>query len=70
MPALGRCHARQDGFDLHQASLSLRVSASASNGSADTCCVLPSAQDRLSLTAEGQIRLELKHPWSDGTTPL
>ena len=30
----------------------------------------PVAQDRLSLTADGQVRLALKHPWSDGTTHL
>ena len=30
----------------------------------------PVAQDRLSLTADGQVRLELMHPWSDGTTHL
>ena len=28
------------------------------------------AQDRLSLTADGEVRLELKHAWSDGTTHL
>ena len=30
----------------------------------------PVAQDRLRLTADGQVRLELKHGWSDGTTHL
>jgi len=28
------------------------------------------AQDRLRLTAEGQVVLQLRHPWSDGTTHL
>ena len=30
----------------------------------------PVAQDRLSLTADGQVRVELRHAWSDGTTHL
>ena len=30
----------------------------------------PVAQDRLRLMADGQVQLELKHPWSDGTTHL
>jgi uncharacterized protein YbaR (Trm112 family) len=30
----------------------------------------PVAQDRLRLTPEGQVLLELRHPWSDGTTHL
>jgi hypothetical protein len=28
------------------------------------------AQDRLRLTGEGQVVLQLRHPWSDGTTHL
>ena len=28
------------------------------------------AQDRLHLTPEGQVVLQLRHPWSDGTTHL
>ena len=30
----------------------------------------PVAQDRLRLTADGQVQLALKRPWSDGTTHL
>lgn len=30
----------------------------------------PVAQDRLRLTPEGQVVLELRHPWADGTTHL
>ena len=30
----------------------------------------PVAQDRIRLTDEGQVRLELRHRWSDGTTHL
>jgi hypothetical protein len=30
----------------------------------------PVAQDRLHLTGNGQVRLQLRHRWSDGTTHL
>ncbi len=30
----------------------------------------PIAQDRLELTAEGQVQLQLRRPWSDGTAHL
>ena len=69
-PALGRCHARQDGFDLHAGVL---VPAGQRERLDRVCRYVlrpPVAQDRLSLTADGQVRLELKHPWSDGTTHL
>ena len=69
-PALGPCHARQDGFDLHAGVL---VPAGQRERFERVCRYVlrpPVAQDRLSLTAEGQVRLELKHPWSDGTTHL
>ena len=69
-PALGGCHARQDGFDLHAGVL---VPAGQRKRLERVCRYVlrpPVAQDRLSLTAEGQVRLALKHPWSDGTTHL
>ena len=69
-PALGRCHARQDGFDLHAGVL---VPAGERERLERGCRYTlrpPVAQDRLCLTADGQVRLELKHPWSDGTTLL
>ena len=69
-PALGRCHARQDGFDLHA---EVRVPA----GARDRLDRLsryalrpPVAQDRLQLTADGQVQLRLAHRWVDGTTHL
>ncbi len=70
MPALGGCHARQDGFDLHAGVL---VPAGQRERLERVCRYVlrpPVAQDRLSLTADGQVRLALKHPWSDGTTHL
>ena len=49
----------------------LRVSASASNASVCRYVLRPPvAQDRLSLTADGQVRLELNYAWADGTTHL
>lgn len=68
--ALGRCHARQDGFDLHAGVL---VPAGQRERLERLCryALRPAvAQDRLSVTADSQVRLELKHPWSDGTTHL
>ena len=70
MPALGRGHARQDGFDLHAGVF---VPAGPRERLERVCRYVlrpPVAQDRLSLTADGQVRLALKHPWSDGTTHL
>ena len=69
-PMLGRCHARQDGFDLHAGVL---VPAGERERLERVCRYAlrpPVAQDRLSLTAGGQVRLELKRAWSDGTTHL
>jgi hypothetical protein len=69
-PGPGRCHARQEGFDLEA---SVRVPAD-QRGRLEQLCqqaLRPTvAQDRLRLTAEGQVVLELRHPWSDGTTHL
>ena len=68
--ALGRGHARQDGFDLHAGVL---VPAGPRECLERLCRYAlrpPVAQDRLSVTADRQVRLELKHPWSDGTTHL
>ena len=68
--ALGRCHARQDGFDLHVGVL---VPAGQRERLERLCryALRPAvAQDRLSVTADSQVQLELKHPWSDGTTHL
>ena len=61
-PNLGRCHARQNGFDLHAGVL---VPAGERERLERVCRYTlrpPVAQDRLSLTAEGQVRLALKHP--------
>jgi len=68
--ALGRCHARQDGFDLHAGVLVPAGQRERLERLSRYALRPPVAQDRLSLTADGQVRLELKRPWSDGTTHL
>ena len=67
-PARG--HARQEGFDLHAG---MRVPADDRERLERLCRYAvrpPMAQDRLHLTPEGQVVLQLRHPWSDGTTHL
>jgi Putative transposase/Transposase zinc-binding domain len=69
-PTPTRDHARQDGFDLHAG---VRVSAHDRDRLERLCRYVlrpPVAQDRLRLTPEGQVLLELKRPWSDGTSQL
>ena len=67
---LGRCHARSNGFDLH-AGL---VVAAGERERLDRVCRYalrpPVARDRLSVTGAGQVRLQLRQPWADGTTHL
>jgi hypothetical protein len=62
--------ARQDGFDLHAA---LRVGAGRRERLECICRYVlrpPVAQDRLTVTSVGRVRLALRHAWSDGTTHL
>ena len=68
--ALGACHARQDGFDLHAG---VRIPAGHRDTLERICKYAlrpPVAADRLRLTTDGQVLLELKRRWSDGTTHL
>jgi len=70
VPGPGRCHARQEGFDLEAG---VKVPADQRDRLERLCryALRPTvAQDRLQLTAEGQVVLQLRHPWSDGTTHL
>jgi hypothetical protein len=67
---LAACQARQDGFDLRAA---LRVHAGRRERLERMCRYVlrpPMAQDRVTVTSEGQVRLALRHAWSDGTTHL
>jgi hypothetical protein len=63
-------HARANGFDLHAG---LVVPAGARDGLERTCRYAlrpPVAQERLHVTEDGQVRLQLRRPWRDGTTYL
>jgi hypothetical protein len=66
----GPCHARCGGFDLHAGI----VTRAGQRERLERLCryVLrpPIAQDRLRLDPDGQVWLELRHRWSDGTTHL
>lgn len=67
-PTLGRCHARSNGFDLHAG---LVVPAGHRERLERVCRYAlrpPVARDRLSVTGDGQVRLALRHRWTDGTT--
>ena len=66
--ALGRCHARSNGCDLHAG---LVVPAGQRERLERVCRYAlrpPVARERLSVTGAGQVRLQLRQPWADGTT--
>ena len=66
----GPCHAAFGGFDL---DATVRVPACARDHLERVCRYAlrpPIAQDRIHLTADGEVLLELRHRWSDGTTHL
>ena len=67
---LGACHARQDGFDLRAA---VRIPVGHRDRLERICRYTlrpPVATDRLRLTDDGQVLLELPRRWADGTTQL
>jgi hypothetical protein len=70
-PAQDGCHARANGFDLHAG---LVVPAGHRERLERVCRYAlrpPVTQERLHLTGEGQVRLELRQPWrGDGTTDV
>ena len=68
VPEPGTCHARWEGFDLHAA---VRVPAGQRDRLERVCRYAlrpPVAGARLHLGADGQVMLQLRHPWADGTT--
>ena len=66
----GPCHAGRNGFDLHAAV----VVPGQDRAQLERVCRYalrpPVAHDRIHLTAQGQVRLELRHRWADGTSHL
>jgi hypothetical protein len=65
---LGPCHARWNGLNLHAG---LVVPAGQRDRLERVCRYAlrpPVTPERLALTADGQVRLALRQPWSDGTT--
>ena len=69
-PAVARCHAQANGFDWH-AGL---VGRAKQRDRLERLCRYarrpPVAGDRLHVTGTGQVRLQLRHRWADGTTHL
>jgi hypothetical protein len=69
-PASRHCHARANGFDLHAG---LVVPAGQRERLERICRYAlrpPVTQERLHLTGEGRVRLELRRRWRDGTTDI
>ena len=69
-PGLGPCHARWRGFDLHAAVVVPARDRARLERLCRYALRLPVGQDRLRLTPEGRVVLDLRHAWSDGTTQL
>ena len=69
-PGVDGCRARANGFDLHAG---LVVPAGHRARLERVCRYVlrpPVAEERVHLTAEGQVRLEFRRRWRDGTTAL
>jgi hypothetical protein len=82
---LGPCHARRNGFDLHAGVIvpprdrarlerlcryALPPQRAGKRALGAPALRPPIAQERLHRTPEGQVILDLRHRWADGTTYL
>ena len=69
----GPLQAHIAGFDLH-ARLTIATEQAGGTGRLEKlvryCARPPLSNERLSMQADGRVLLELKSPWSDGTTHL
>ncbi len=68
--ALGRCHARGNGFDLHAGVIVPARDRARLERICRYALRPPVAHERIRLTSAGQVLLELRHRWADGTTHL
>jgi len=70
---LGPLQAHIEGFDLH-ARLTIATEQAGGTGRLEKlvryCARPPLSNERLSMQSDGRVLLELKSPWSDGTTHL
>jgi hypothetical protein len=67
---LGPCHARGNGFDLHAGVLVPPRDRARLERLCRYALRPPVAHDRLHRTPNGQVLLDLRHRWADGTTHL
>ena len=67
---LGPCHAQWNGFDLHAAVLVPARDRARLERLCRYALRPPVAHERIHLTSEGQVVLDLRHRWADGTTRL
>jgi hypothetical protein len=68
--AKGKLFGQQAGFNLHAQT---KVAANDKKGRENLCKYIlrpPLANDRLKLLDDGDVRLEFKRPWSDGTSSV
>jgi hypothetical protein len=69
-PDPGSCHARANGCDLHAGLVVPAGQRERLERVVRYVLRPPVAQERLQVTGEGRVRLELRHPWRDGTAAL
>jgi hypothetical protein len=70
VPERGHCHARSNGFDLHAAVVVPEGQRERLERMCRYALRPPVSGDRVCVTGDGQVLLQLRHPWIDGTTHL
>jgi Putative transposase/Transposase zinc-binding domain len=70
LPVPGGCHARANGFDLHAGLVVPAGQRDRLERVGRYALRPPVTQERIHLTDEGQVRLQLRQPWRDGTTDV